>query len=308
MGRPVNPRFLGDPDQAGFQITGTVLVDVGEGVEGGVILRQRSNNRYLVEGKESETKRVCKLVDGVPQAVGEMSVSVFNGLAALQESQVETDFDGVGENGTFTAGIGYSVGDDITLSNGAVVSVAVISADRKLIAGQDETNFDGVGDNGTFTAGTGYTAEDEITLSNGDVVTVNTVDGGGEILTFSVTESNGVSQAGVQLTTTGGTGNDDFTLTPGTDNLEDFGDVTEFSITNVGDSFEAGSTLTQDSVDPVGGEGFELTPSVDNVDRAPIGFARNINNRTVKTFDGDVLSWPKGTEVTRRTKVDVQGR
>lgn len=214
MGRPVNPRFLGDPDQAGFQITGTVLVDVGEGVEGGVILRQRSNNRYLVEGKESDEKRVCKLVSGVPQTVGEMSVEVLSGLVST-------------------------------------------------IQGQDQTDFTGSDDQGTFADGTDYDASDTITLSDGTVVTVNAVDAGGE--------------------------------------------VTEFTVTTAGSAIESGSTLTQDSTSG-SGTGFELVLGADNEESEVIGYARNINNRTVKTFDGDVLSWPKGTEVTRRTKVNVQGR
>ena len=307
MGRPVNPKFLGDPDAAGFQITGTILVDVGQGVEGGVILRQRSNSRYLVEGKDSSVQRVCKLVNGVPAAVGEMSVSVFNGLSSLVAAQDETDYDGTGDNGTFVAGAGYAVSDEITLSNSAVITVDAISTDKQLVAAQDETDFDGTPPNGSFVAGTGYTGGDSLTLSNGDIVTVDTVGGSGEVTGFTVTTVNGAAVAATPLTATGGTGNDDFTLTPGTANLEDVGDVAEFSVTSIGNSYNTGSTLTQSSTDG-GGTGFTLTPGDDNDARAAIGYARNINNRTVKTFDGDVLSWPKTTNVTERVKVDLQGR
>jgi hypothetical protein len=303
MGRPVNPRFLGDPndpDAVGFQITGTIIVDVGEGVEGGIILRQRSNNRYLVKGDDSSVQRVCKLVNGVPQAVGEMSVSVFSELDNLIVPKDETDY-----SGNFSGGVGYAVADEITLSNGAKITVDDIS--KQLIVGETETDY-----SGSFVAGTGYTALDEITLSNGDIVTVDTVGGSDEVTGFTITTVNGVSVDGNELTQSsvdpaGGSG---FKLTPGAANLEDVGEVTEFTVDSIGDSFTTGSTLTQSSVDPAGGTGFTITPSIaDNTAaRAAIGYARNINNRTVKTFDGDVLSWPDSTSVTERTKVDLQGQ
>lgn len=212
MGRPINPRKIGDPAKPGLQVTSTVLVDVGEGVEGGVILRQRSNNRYLVEGVDSSTKLVCKLVNGVPAAVGEMSVAVFNSLVAP-------------------------------------------------IVGQDETDYDGAGSNGTFSGGAGYAATDTITLTGGTVVTVNDVDGGGA--------------------------------------------VTEFEVSVAGSGVASGSTLVQTATSG-SGTGFELELGDDNEEPGAIDYARNINNRTVKTFGGVVYAWPKNVNSVSRVTADIQ--
>lgn len=307
MGRPINPRKIGDPAKPGLQVTSTVLVDVGEGVEGGVILRQRSNNRYLVEGVDSSTKLVCKLVNGVPAAVGEMSVAVFNSLVAPIAGQDETDYDGAGDNGTFSGGAGYAATDTITLTGGTVVTVDSISADLELIAAQDQANFDGTGDNGTFAAGSGYSANDVITLNNNSTVTVNTVDTGGEVLTFTVTTVAGVAVSGVALTQSsvdpaGGTG---FTLTPDDDNLSEVGDVDEFTVTTVGSGVASGSTLVQTATSG-SGTGFELELGDDNEQPGAIDYARNINNRTVKTFGGVVYAWPKNVNSVSRVTADIQ--
>lgn len=82
----------------------------------------------------------------------------------------------------------------------------------QLIAAQDETDY------AVFTAGTDYTAGDTLTLSNGGTVTVDTVDVGGEVLTFTVA-TTGPATAGQVLTATGGTGAG-FTLTVAAGNLQ----------------------------------------------------------------------------------------
>jgi len=310
MGRPINKRFLGDFNEPGFQISAVVNVDVGEGAEPGYILRQRSNSKYLVEGVNSGETAVCSLVAKLAPALGEMSVSVLSdvkGLALLKDGQDEGDYDGTPPNGSFVAGSGYAASDTVTLSDGSVITVDAIDAALELDSGQTEADFDGAGDNGTFVAGSGYSADDEITLSNDDVIKVDTVDGGGEVLTFTVLSVNGTAVSGTPLTQdsvdpTGGTG---FTLTPGDDNLISLGNVTEFTVTSVGDVFQAGTTLTQDQTSG-GGSQFTLTPGVANRDAKP-EFARIINNRTVKTFLGNVYAWPENVDTVGRPSIDIQG-
>lgn len=214
MGRPINKRFLGDFNDPGFQISATVNVNVGEGVEPGFILRQRSNSKYLVQGVNSGVQAVCRLVAALAPDLGEMSVAVLSdvkGLALLKDSQDETDYDGAGDNGDFVGGTGYANGDTITLSDGSVITVT----------------------------------------------------------------------------------------------SEDGGEVDGFTVTSVGDVFAAGSTLTETATSG-GGSGFTLTPGVANRNPKP-EFARIINNRTVKTFLGNVYSWPDDVNVVGRATSNIQG-
>jgi hypothetical protein len=52
-------------------------------------------------------------------------------------AQDETDYDGAGSNGTFTAGSGYGVSDTITLSDGTVITVDAVGS----VTGGDVTEF-----------------------------------------------------------------------------------------------------------------------------------------------------------------------
>lgn len=97
---------------------------------------------------------------------------------------------------------------------------------NNLIAGQTETDYPGTGSpDGEFVGGDGpggttYAINDTITLSNGAVITVATVDGDGDVVTFTVTSIGSFVSTGVELlqTATSGTGVD-FTLTPEDNNV-----------------------------------------------------------------------------------------
>jgi hypothetical protein len=91
---------------------------------------------------------------------------------------------------------------------------------------EDTAYFDGVGDNGSFTIGSGYSVDDIITLTDGSQIRVIDVDTGGEVLYFKFVRTSN---------TTLGTG-----------------------------PFTTGSTLTQQTVDPVGGTGFSITTGINN--------------------------------------------
>lgn len=73
MGRPINDRYLGNPDLPGTQITATVNIDGT--AEPGIILRQRSNRSYRVQGN-SGAEGICTLANTGTPAEGEMSVAV----------------------------------------------------------------------------------------------------------------------------------------------------------------------------------------------------------------------------------------
>lgn len=84
------------------------------------------------------------------------------------------------------------------------------------------------------------------------------------------------------------------------------GVVTEFTVTStLGDPVAVGTTLTQTGTDG-GGAGFTLTPGVDNVD-AVIEYARIINNRVVKTWQGSTYAWPTTGAPRSRPEGDIEG-
>lgn len=118
-----------------------------------------------------------------------------------------------------------------------------------------------------------------------------------------------------QGTFTGGTGyeaGDLITLSNGAvvevDAVDDQADdtVTEFSITEtIGDPVSEGTVLTQVSTDG-GGEGFTLTPGSDNLD-VVAELARIINNRVVKTWQGNTYAWPTTGAPRSRPERDIEG-
>jgi len=203
---------------------------------------------------------------------GYAPVSATAALAApsnLNDAQDETNYDGVGGDGTFTAGLGYFPTEVITLSESSTVTVDTITdvGQRVVTAAQDETNYDNVGANGDFNGGTsGYLATDTITLSDGTVITVDTA-AGGLVTEFTVTSSStttlttGIER--VQLNTSGaGVG---FSLTTDTNNEQAVGAVLEFTVASPGSvPFFLGSALQQSSTTRIG-TGFTITPATNNV-------------------------------------------
>lgn len=90
-----------------------------------------------------------------------------------------------------------------------------------LIDAQDELSYDNSPTTeGSFVGGTGYSTSDTLTLSDGSTLTVDNQTGGVvDQFTIDATTSTGSIKPGDVLTATGGTGGNDFTLTPDDDNL-----------------------------------------------------------------------------------------
>jgi hypothetical protein len=119
-----------------------------------------------------------------------------------------------------------------------------------LIEDQDETNFDNTGNNGTWYGGSGYAVLSRITLSDGSEVQVNAV--ANVVINSSINDSGTGYTVGDVLTVSGGTGTA-ATLT--VDAVDDFGEVTQVSVTT-------GGAYTVNPTNPVsvtGGTGSSCT-------------------------------------------------
>lgn len=168
MGRPISKKFFGNPTSPGYQI-GVNAWFAGEGAaENAYILSQRSNRVYVVAsvaGGATPTRTgSLKLVEGAPQAAGEMQVVVTPVIGQeLIATQDETDF------ATFEGGAGYAGLDTITLSNGDVITVNTVS-------GGVVTEFTVTTVNGT--------------TSPGEVLTQASTSGGGAGFTLTVGAAN----------------------------------------------------------------------------------------------------------------------
>lgn len=235
----------------------------------------------------------------------EITVDAVSGDTLITLNQSETEFDNAGGNGTFAGGSGYSIADVITLDNATEITV---------------DNVDGGGAVTEFTVSVvGNNAPAGVALSQAGVVPAGgtgftltpeapNLDDVGDITEFTVSAIGTPTTAGTTLTQSsvapaGGSG---FTLTVEAPNLENVGDITQFTVTDGGDPVAAGATLTQSATDG-SGTGFTLTIDSNNDDPVP-EFARIINNRTVKTFLGNIYSWPENSDITGRTSIDIQGQ
>jgi hypothetical protein len=104
-----------------------------------------------------------------------------------------------------------------------------------LIAGQTEADFDGVGANGTFVTSTGHAVDDVITFVSGATATVNTVDGPGNVLTFTI------------------------------DKTGDYNDDHGGGVATGDDGTQVAATADNQASSTGGGTGFNLTPGVNNI-------------------------------------------
>ena len=213
----------------------------------------------------------------------------------IKDGQDETNYDGVGGDGTFNGGADYAVSDIITLSESSVVTVdAVTTVGVITIAGQDETDFDGAGNNGTFVGGDGlgsteYAVNDTITLNDGSLITVDAIAGNGNVTQFTITSSSTARFVSLATLTQIGSSSSGsgFTLTTGTNNETTVGAVTDFTIASPGATpFFFPATLLQSTTTGIG-TGFSVTPAVNNINAlvggtgallTPIETSGNITN------------------------------
>ena len=226
-------------------------------------------------------------------------------------NQNEISYDGLGGNGTFTAGTDYSAGG--------------------VIEGQTQADYNNIGDNGTFAAGVNYAIGETITMTDMSVVTVTAISGGGPLgpvaqFTISSASNLNVGLTLFQLAASGSGSGFSLTLDDNNRKAEDVvtlsngatvridqivvgGAVTEFTILTVGTGVELSDVLSQISlVSPTTtpGTGFSLTVGVNNFVSTQFGspYMFDPGNRQTPVYWDDVYILHVDTTTTPPTLVN----
>lgn len=203
MARSLNKKFFGPTANAGSQIIAKVKFDGGAAVDG-YIVKQVSARRFLFAKVSDPTVTIkAKLVDlATPTVLGTASVAVavFGGSTKyamkITAKKVST-FDG--NVYIWSTMLADAVGEaDIVpgtdMTPVTATAHAVLATTGVVVSLIDPpTN-----------AGTLYAALETLTLTGGVTLTVDTVDVGGEILTFTLTGGGTGRTVGQVLSVTGG--------------------------------------------------------------------------------------------------------
>jgi hypothetical protein len=208
MARSLNKKFFGLASGAGSQIVATVKFKDGAVAEG-YIVKQVGARRFLFEKTSvgaylpsSTTATKAKLVGAAPANIGEAAVIVspFGGgteyAKKITAKKVSTFSGNVYVWSTMLAdAVGEAdiiPGTDMTpVTATAHAVLATTGVVTSLVAPPT-------------TAGTLYAALETLTLTGGVTLTVDTVDVGGEILTFTLTGGGTGRAVGEVLAVTGG--------------------------------------------------------------------------------------------------------
>jgi len=283
--------FVSVKDVTGFRTfgapsTGTDNIQIFTYIEAGDLINPQvtagiSEEMVPLDPRENliviaDSTDIVLTVAGTGYAVGE-TLTATGGvrLQTTIAAQDETDFDGVGSNGTFTSGDGAEVirvapvvsqslafdgsntSDTITRTGGTAFDTLGFASGQKLII----TGSENLGENdGTYTI-VNVTAT-VITLSINDAVKTNTED-----TTATLTVGSTAYVVGDIITMT-----DQTTVT--VDAVDVNGDVTDFTVTTAsGLGFQSATILSQISITqfvpldpPVVATGFSITPDTNNED------------------------------------------
>lgn len=239
------------------------------------------------------------LAGGTSTQAAVFDISTVSTIAA----QDETDFDGVGTNGTFVGGDGaggtaYVAEDTITLSDGTVITVDTVNGDG------DVTEFTVTSASTSGTATDGATLTQASTSGSGDSFTLTLGDANQGVFAVAVSATDGeysVLPTAPAATTTSGSGTG-VTLTPswglGTVTVVQGGDdwSTAPALQIIGDGSSAAATavLTGDAITSVTtntkGSGYTTLRVATNVSGRK--FATKLHDNIVKVSDGTVYAVP----------------
>lgn len=160
-------------------------------------------------------------------------------------------------------GSGYSLNDTLTLVGGTGTAATATVSSVGVVDAQTEADYDGAGSNGTFVGGDGvggtaHVALDILTMSDGSTITVDSVDGNGDIVTFTVLTPStaGLTTENATITQTASTGTGTaFAMTLGDANQSVF----SVSVATLGAYTVAPTNPVSTTVAPAGGSGATLT-------------------------------------------------
>lgn len=156
MGRPLNKKLFGDPTTLGNQFNIEAWIPGGSGSVSAWILRQHTNNTYLVTDG-SDTGR-CRLQEGVLTGQGQMRMTAMPFGFDIATATATMKADAFSTSLSF-GGEGYAPGDTITLTGGTVSTDAVITLDS--VVSKSAITID---------PGTGSTPGDVLTIVNGSPI------------------------------------------------------------------------------------------------------------------------------------------
>lgn len=266
----------------------------------------------VAEGSGYDVSDTITIAGGTVDTV-DGSASVFD-VATVQpvDAQDETDFNGAGSNGTFSAGTGYATSEVITLSDGTTITVDAQSGGNVTqFTVDNSTTTSGSSSGATLTqsssdgSGTGF----DLTLGvNNQAVFSVTVNSAGE---YDVVPSNPVSQGSTSGSGTGATLNvswevSDIDIVASGSNYDL---APTLSIEGGGGSgATATATVSGGSINTVtitdGGTGYTTVPTV-NVDNFGLEYAIQISAHKVRTSAGNRYVWEySDTPASGNAKLD----
>lgn len=196
-GDELNCRLVGDPalvSEVGLCYIPLTKPSGGDSVLTGVVI--------VTAGSGYPVSEVVTLAGGTGT-----SATVTVSAVKLIDAQDESDFDGVGNNGSFVGGADYQISDTITLSDGTVITVDSIdggAVDEFTVANAASTNITTNGSTLTQTGTSGVGAGFTLTVGadNTQVATLSLTTAGD----YSTVPTNPISTTagdGTGLTVTG---------------------------------------------------------------------------------------------------------
>jgi hypothetical protein len=289
MGRPIKKKFIGDQkgstEQSHYIVCDAwVATDTANRINA-KITRQKASNEYRVDSSGvggpalsaangSSKGYLCKLVNGLPAAAGQMSIAVDpyvapTGAATFAVTMEVNSATLVSGGGTGTA---YNPGDVLTVVGGTGTSATIT------------VNTVSAGGVATFTLTTkgSYTALPVNPVS----VTDATTPGATPSATFNL-------KYDVKSVTVGGTNTGYGANTEVVFNGGGYTTQATATATVVGGAIQTPLTMV------LNGVGYTSIPTVTALSFGPTQYARKLNNRTVETFAGNRYKWElTGTELT----------
>jgi hypothetical protein len=284
MGRPIKKKFIKSTQPHHIVCDAWVGADNANRVSA-IITSQKASNEYRVDSSGvggpaltptngSSKGYLCKLVNGIPAAAGQMSIAVDpyvapTGAATFTVTMEVNTATLVTPGGTSVA---YQPGDVLTVVGGTFTTAATITVNTVSAGGVATFTLT---NHGSYTAlpANPVSVTDSPTTTAAPSATFNLKY---DVLSVAVGGTNTGYGANTELVFDGG------------------GYTTQATATTVVTSGHVGTPTMVNH-----GAGYTSIPTVTALSFGPTQYARKINNRTVETFAGNRYKWElTGTELT----------